>query len=88
MAAGGMQASMGEARSVQMVVGTRNVAASSSGPSSRTDPGSPYANIRELERTVESLRGWRADMTRAPSIAGVPVVLARGVLARTVAAPE
>ena len=64
----------------------------------RVEAGSPYADIAELERAVENLKGWRADLivldcigftgamkARAAAIAGVPVVLPRTVLARTLA---
>ncbi len=64
----------------------------------RVEAGSPYADIAELERAVEALREWRADLVvldcigftgamkaRAAGIAGVPVILPRTVLARTLA---
>jgi protein AroM len=64
----------------------------------RVEAGSPYAGISELERAVESLKRWEADMivldcmgfttvmkARAAEIAGVPVILPRTVLARTLA---
>lgn len=64
----------------------------------RVEAGSPYADISELERAAAALREWRADLIvldcmgftnamkqRAAEIAGVPVVLPRNVLARTLA---
>jgi protein AroM len=62
------------------------------------EAGSPYADIAELERAVEKLQRWQADVivldcigftaamkARAAAIAGVPVILPRTVLARTLA---
>jgi protein AroM len=64
----------------------------------RVEAGSPYADIAELERAVGALREWRPDLVvldcmgfdgamkaRAAAIAGVPVILPRTVLARTLA---
>ena len=64
----------------------------------RVEAGSPYADISQLERAVEALKGWEADMivldcmgfttamkARAAEIAKVPVILPRTVLARTLA---
>jgi protein AroM len=64
----------------------------------RVEAGSPYADIRELERAATALRAWRPDLivldcmgfsgamkARAAEIVGVPVVLPRNVLARTLA---
>ena len=60
--------------------------------------GSPYEDLAGLERAVERLKGWGAELVvldcigftgamkaRAATIAGVPVVLPRTVLARTLA---
>ncbi len=64
----------------------------------RVEAGSPYAEIAQLERATEALKRWEADMivldcmgftttmkARAAEIAGVPVILPRTVLARTLA---
>ena len=64
----------------------------------RVEAGSPYADLAELERAVDTLRRWRSDLVvldcmgftgamkaRAAEIAGVPVILPRTVLARTLA---
>jgi protein AroM len=64
----------------------------------RVEAGSPYAEIAQLERAVEALKGWEAEMivldcmgfttamkARAAEIARVPVILPRTVLARTLA---
>ena len=60
--------------------------------------GSPYAEIAELERAAEALKGWGAELivldcigftgamkARAAAIARAPVILPRTVLARTLA---
>jgi protein AroM len=60
--------------------------------------GSPYEDIAGLERAVEELKDWGAELVvldcigftgamkaRAATIAGVPIVLPRTVLARTLA---
>ena len=64
----------------------------------RVEAGSPYADISELEHAITQLRGWGAELrvldcigftcamkARAAAIAGVPVILPRTVLARTLA---
>jgi len=64
----------------------------------RVEAGSPYADISQLERAAEALRAWEAEIVvldcigftgamkaRAAAIVGVPVVLPRSVLARTLA---
>lgn len=64
----------------------------------RVEAGSPYADISQLEAAVASLKAWEADLVvldcigftramkaRAAELAGVPVVLPRTVLARTLA---
>ncbi|MCL5108832.1 MAG: AroM family protein [Chloroflexi bacterium] len=64
----------------------------------RVEAGSPYADISQLEAAVASLKSWEADLivldcigftramkARAAELAGVPVVLPRTVLARTLA---
>jgi len=68
------------------------------GAAVRVEAGSPYADPSELERASRSLREWEADLVvldcmgfsvpmkeRAAEIAGVPIVLPRTVLARTLA---
>ena len=60
--------------------------------------GSPYEDVTGMERAVERLKAWGAELVvldcigftgamkaRAAAIAGVPVVLPRTVLARTLA---
>jgi len=64
----------------------------------RVEAGSPYGDIAELEGACRALRGWGAEMIvldcmgfsgpmkqRAAELGGVPVVLPRTVLARTLA---
>ena len=64
----------------------------------RVEAGSPYGDISELERAVGALKGWEAEMivldcmgfttamkARAAALSGVPVILPRTVLARTLA---
>ena len=64
----------------------------------RVEAGSPYADISQLEHAVTQLRGWGAELivldcigftramkARVAAIAGVPVILPRTVLARTLA---
>ncbi len=64
----------------------------------RVEAGSPYADVSQLERAAEALRAWEAEIVvldcigftgamkaRAAAIVGVPVVLPRSVLARTLA---
>lgn len=64
----------------------------------RVEAGSPYADIGQLEQAAGALQGWGADAivldcmgftaamkVRAAAIVGVPVILPRTVLARTLA---